>query len=68
MDKLGLKNSRGQVSIFIILALVIVSGVVLFFIFMEGFSVNNFPAELEPVYNYYLSFIFLVCVFLVFFF
>ncbi|MBT4165857.1 hypothetical protein HOE04_02350 [archaeon] len=55
MRDLKMKDSKGQVSVFIILALVIVTGIVLFFIFRASFSFANVPAELEPVYNYYLS-------------
>ncbi len=48
-------NKRAQVTIFIILALVIVFGLVSFFLVRENLSLGDVPSELRPVYDYYLS-------------
>ncbi|MFH1801692.1 MAG: hypothetical protein ABH804_02575 [archaeon] len=61
----GLKNSRcdfgcfanqkkAQVAIFIIVAIVIVGGVLLFFVFRDIFFQKGLPAEMEPIYNDFL--------------
>ena len=49
------KSKRSQVTIFVILVIVIVAGIVLFFAFKGGLLQGKIPQELEPVYNYYLS-------------
>ena len=48
-------SKGGQVTIFVILVIVIVAGIVLFFAFKGGLIQGKIPQELEPVYNYYLS-------------
>jgi len=48
-------NKAGQIAIYVIAAVVIVAGVALYFIFREGISEGNIPAELEEVYDYYES-------------
>lgn len=48
------KNIRGQVTIFIILAIVIVGGVVAYFALREGFG-RSIPGDMRPVYDYYIS-------------
>lgn len=48
-------NKRGQMAIFVIVALVLVLGIVLFFIFRGGFGVSSIPQELKPVYDTYSS-------------
>lgn len=48
-------NKRGQITIFIILAIVIVAAVSLYFIFRNQFEVQNVPSTFEPVYNSFLS-------------
>jgi len=48
------KNRRAQVTIFIIIAILIVGGIILFFA-LKGFGVKSIPTELEPVYDYYIS-------------
>jgi len=50
-----LKSKRSQVTIFIILAIVIVASIGVFFAFRTGLFQTSVPQELEPVYNYYLS-------------
>jgi len=47
-------KKRGQVTIFVILAIIIVVGVVVYFSIRGGFT-RSVPAELSPVYDYYLS-------------
>ncbi len=50
-----LNSKRSQVTIFIILAIIIVVGVVLFFVLRGNLFQVSIPKELEPVYDYYLS-------------
>jgi hypothetical protein len=45
---------KGQVAIFIILAIVIVGGILAYFLLIRD-SASNIPEDLEPVYDYYLS-------------
>jgi len=47
-------NSKGQVTIFIIVAVVLVGGVITYFAFRDSFGVSV-PEELRPVYDYYIS-------------
>ena len=49
------QNKHGQVAIFIILAIIIVSAIILGVIFKDSLFTQKIPAEFEPVYNYYLS-------------
>ncbi len=53
--KLDKKNKKGQVTIFVILAIVIVAGIVIYFAVREGIGKQEIPKELSPVYNYFLS-------------
>jgi len=48
-------EKRGQVTIFIIIAIVLVVGVVIFFIFREGLVTKAIPASIEPAYTSFLS-------------
>ncbi|MBU1987949.1 MAG: hypothetical protein KKD94_00500, partial [Nanoarchaeota archaeon] len=48
-------NKRGQVSVFVIVALVIVAGIVLYFSFREQIGGEQVPAELMSVFDYYHS-------------
>ena len=50
-----MKNNKGQVTLFIILAIVIVSAVVLFFAFRGTFVFGEIPGSIEPVYNSFLT-------------
>jgi hypothetical protein len=57
-DELGsfpIKNIKGQVTIFIIIAIVIVAAVVVFLIFRGNLTVGAIPANIQPVYNTFLS-------------
>ncbi len=49
------KNHRGQVTIFIIIAIIIVASVVVFFIVRQSLSVTQIPASIQPIYNTFLS-------------
>jgi len=48
------KTKKGQVTIFIIVAIVLVGGVLAYFALRDGFG-ESVPEELRPVYDYYLS-------------
>ena len=50
-----MKNNKAQVTIFIIIAIIIVVGVGLFFAVRGGLFDMGIPAEMEPVYSYYLD-------------
>ncbi|MCX6751106.1 MAG: hypothetical protein NTZ83_06630, partial [Candidatus Pacearchaeota archaeon] len=45
------KNLKGQITIFIILAIFIVAMVALVFIFKDRWIGKGIPSEVEPVYN-----------------
>ncbi len=49
------RNKRGQITIFIIIAIVVVASVAGFFVFKNIISPVEIPADLEPVYNTFLS-------------
>jgi len=49
------KTKKAQVSIFIILAIVIVAGIVLVAVFRNNIFPQKVPADIQPVYDYYLS-------------
>ncbi len=48
------RGKRAQVTIFIIIAIVVIAGVIAWFLIRPGVS-SNIPKEFEPAYNYYLS-------------
>jgi len=48
-------NKRGQVTIFIIIAIVIVGVVVGFFLIRGNLGIENIPASIQPAYNSFLS-------------
>lgn len=48
------RGKGGQVTIFIILAIVIVVGIVLFFSFRPSFR-SDVPEDMRPIYDYYIS-------------
>ena len=50
-----MKEQRGQVTIFIIIAVVLVLGIILFFLAREGIVFGGVPREFETVYGYYIS-------------
>jgi hypothetical protein len=49
------KNRKGQVTIFIIIAIIIVVGVIVFFVIRSGLMGKQIPASIQPVYNTFLS-------------
>lgn len=49
------RNKKGQVTIFIIIAIIIIAAAVLFLVFRGKTIKQNIPANLEPIYFYYLS-------------
>lgn len=58
MQKRGVKyleNLKGQVTIFIIIAILIIAVIVLIFSLRGGLKSNNIPSDLEPVYASFLS-------------
>ena len=51
----NLKNNRGQLTIFIIIAIVIIGTIVVFFAVRDSLVFTQIPAEIEPVYITFLS-------------
>ena len=49
------ENRRGQVTIFIIIAIVLITAVSLYFIFRDKITVGNSTSETDPIYNYMIS-------------
>ena len=47
-------DKRGQVTIFIIIAVVIIGGVIAYFALRDGFG-SSIPEDMRPVYDYYVS-------------
>jgi len=50
-----MKNKFGQVTLFIIVAIVIVGGAVVFYSFRDSIVGEKIPVSIEPVYNNFLS-------------
>jgi hypothetical protein len=48
-------NRRGQVTIFIIIAIIIVGVVVGFLLLRQNIEITNIPVSIQPVYNSFLS-------------
>ena len=53
----NLKN-KGQVTLFVIIAIVLIAGISLFFAFRSGFFATGVSAEFSPIYNFYSECIF----------
>lgn len=53
-DKLRLKK-HAQITLFVIIAIVIISGVIGYFLLRDNIAPTRIPVELEPVYQYYTS-------------
>ncbi len=49
------KNLKGQVTIFIIIGIIIVAAAVIFFVVRGNLGISNIPANIQPVYNSFLS-------------
>ena len=54
-NKLFPSSKTSQTTIFIILAIAIIAGILVFFAFREGLIITAIPKNLQPVYNFYLS-------------
>lgn len=50
-----MQNKRGQITIFIIIAVIIVAAVALYFLFRGTLGTAQIPASLEPAYTSFLS-------------
>ena len=50
-----MSDKRGQVTIFIIIAIVIVGATVGYFVFKDSIKISGIPANIEPVYTSFLS-------------
>ncbi len=50
---MNLNEKKGQMTMFIIIAIVIVFGIIVYYIVREGIGIGGIPAELEPVFDYY---------------
>ncbi len=50
-----MKNKKGQVTIFIIIAIVLIAAVGLYFLFKETLTQEQIPVSLQPVYTSFLS-------------
>jgi len=48
-----IKNNKGQVSIFVIIAILVVGAIIVFFAVKGNFLVSEIPAEFLPIYNSY---------------
>ena len=48
-------NKKGQVTIFIIIAVILVAAVAGYFIFRDSISVSKVPASMQPIYTSFLS-------------
>ena len=44
---------RGQLTIFVIIAIIIVAGIIVYFLFGGKLRAGEIPSELEPVFNFY---------------
>jgi len=53
MNKLNMR--KAQVTIFIIIAIVLVAGIVTFFLIRDRIGVNSLPASFRPIEQYYLD-------------
>src|SRR3989344_7427096 len=48
-----IRGKGGQVAIFVIIAIVIVVGIVVYFLARGSIGVSSIPADLKPVFDYY---------------
>jgi len=48
-------NKRSQITIFIIIAIVLVAGIAIFFIFRDKIFVSKLDARFQPIENYFLT-------------
>ena len=50
-----MEKNKGQVTIFIVVAVIIIAATALFFTFRGDFVQNEIPASIVPVYNSFLA-------------
>ena len=50
-----MEKKRGQLTIFIIIAIILVAAIVGFFLIRESFIIEKIPASIEPIYTTFLS-------------
>jgi len=50
-----MEKKRGQVTIFILIAIVIIGGAVVFYSYRDSIIGEKIPVSIEPVYNNFLS-------------
>jgi len=50
-----MKNNKGQLTIFILIAVFVVGAVAVFFVFGDSLITTEIPVSIEPVYNTFLS-------------
>jgi len=50
-----MKNKAGQVTIFIIIAIILVAAFAVFFLYKEVIAGKKIPADMQPIYNDFLS-------------
>ena len=48
-------NKKGQTTIFIIIAIIIVAAVAGYFIFRDKVSISKIPASMQPIYTSFLQ-------------
>ena len=48
-------NRQGQVTLFVIIAIILVGGILSYFVIRDRFGPDSVPVEFVPVYEYYLS-------------
>jgi len=54
-NKINKKGEKAQVTIFIIIAIVIVAAIIAIFLLKDRIKIIGMPKEMQPVYNYFLS-------------
>lgn len=52
---MGFRRKRGQITIFVIIALILVAGIIFYFVARNSFESAEIPASLEPAYNGFLD-------------
>ena len=50
-----MRNTKAQLTIFIIIAIILIGGIVIFFTYKDSLIGSGIPANLEPVYTSFLS-------------
>ena len=48
-------SKKGQIAVYVIIAIVIVAGIIILYTFREQIFVKQIPADLQPVFDYYAS-------------